>query len=139
MQIQLDDIAGGKRLLWQGGEEEFVDDARTRDANRALLFASFMGGHHHATGHSLRSDRHVWTVVEAADDLTFRTLLELIWGQMQTRLDKRMIEHRVVFATGHKGEASQVRKHGPGAILSIEPEQGAFLGELVRREVTIDG
>ena len=39
VQVQLDDIGGGERLLRQIGEEEFVDDARTRDANRALLLA----------------------------------------------------------------------------------------------------
>src|SRR6266702_4460461 len=38
MQVQLDDIAGGKRLLRQVGKEELVDDARTRNAHRAFLF-----------------------------------------------------------------------------------------------------
>jgi len=46
---------------------------------------------------------------------------------VQTRLDKRMIEHRVLFAARHIGEAGQVGEHGPGAILSVEPEQGARL------------
>ncbi len=54
-------------------------------------------------------------------------------------MNKWMIEHGVVFAAGHKGEASQVGEHSPRAILSIEPEQGAFLRELVRREVARDG
>jgi hypothetical protein len=39
MQVQLDDIGGGKRPLRQIGEEEFVDDARTRDADPAFLCA----------------------------------------------------------------------------------------------------
>ena len=139
MQIQFDDIGGGECLLWQVGEEEFVDDACTRDAHRTLLLAGWMGGHHHAARHALRPHWHFWAVVEAAHDLTFRTLLELIGGQVQTRLDERMIEHGVLFAAGHKGEASQIGEHGPGAILSIEPQQGAFLRELVRREVARDG
>jgi hypothetical protein len=39
MQVQFDDIASGEPLLWQVGEEKFVDDARTCDAHRAFLFA----------------------------------------------------------------------------------------------------
>jgi hypothetical protein len=54
--------------------------------------------------------------------LTFRALLELIGGQVQTCLNERMIQHRVVFAAGHKSKVSQVRKHGPGAILAIQPQ-----------------
>ena len=81
--------------------------------------------------HALGSHRHSGAVVEAAHHLAFRTLLELIGGQVQTRLDERMIEHGVLFATGHKGEASQIGKHSPRAILAIEPEQGRALRELV--------
>ncbi len=138
MQIPFDDIGSSKPLLRQIGEEEFVDHSRTRDANGALLFASWMSGHHHPARHTERSHWHFWTVVEAAHHLAFRALLELIGGQVQTRLDERMIKHGVLFATGHKGEASQVGQHGPGAILSIEPEEGEPLWELVRREVARD-
>ena len=139
MQIQLDDIAGGERPLWQVGKEEFVNDARTRDTNGTLLEALGMGRHHHTAQYTERSHRDLWTVVETADHLTFWTLLGLIGGQVQARLDERMIEHCVLFAAGHKGEASQVRQHGPSAVLAIEPEQGAFLQELVCSEVATDG
>jgi hypothetical protein len=138
MQIPFDDIGSSKPLLRQIGEEEFVDHSRTRDANGALLFASWMSGHHHPARHTERSHWHFWTVVEAAHHLALRALLELIGGQVQTRLDERMIEHGVLFATGNFGEASQVSQHGPGAILSIEPEEGEPLWELVRREVARD-
>ena len=121
MQIQLDDIAGGECLLRQGGKKELVDDACPRDAHWALLFTCRMRGHHDAAEDSLRPDRHVWAIVEAASNLAFGTLLELIGGQVQTRLKQRMIEHTVFFATGHKGEASEIGEHGPGAILSIKP------------------
>src|SRR6266700_94216 len=127
MQIQLDDIAGGKRLLWQGGEEEFVDDARTRDAHWALLLASGMSCHDHAAPYALRPHRHVWTVVEAAGDLAFWALLGLIGGQMQTRLDKRMIEHRVLFASCHESETREIGEHGPRTILAIEPRASRAL------------
>src|SRR5437660_8015502 len=139
MQIQLDNVGGGEDLLRQLREEEFIDDALPREANRALLRAGRMGGHHHATEHARRSHRHLWTVVEAAHQRAFWALLDLIWGQVQTRLNERMIEHRVVFTAGHKGETTHVGEHGPGAILSIEPQQGALLWELVCREIATDG
>jgi len=40
---------------------------------------------------------------------------------MQTGLDERVIEYRVVFATCHKAEARQIREHRPSAILAVEP------------------
>jgi hypothetical protein len=60
------------------------------------------------------------TVVEAARDLAFWTLLELIGRQGQTRLDQRMIKESVLFATGHKGESGQIGKHSSGPILAVE-------------------
>jgi hypothetical protein len=50
-----------------------------------------------------------------------------------------MIQHGVLFAAHHEREASQIRKHGPGAILSIEPQQGTLLRELVPSRVATDG
>ena len=97
MQVQFDDVRSGERLLRQIREEQFVDHARTRDTNRTLLLASWMGCHDHATGHALGSHRDLWAVVEAAHDLAFRALLELIGGQVQARLDERVIEQRVLF------------------------------------------
>ena len=78
MQIQFDDIAGGECLLWEIGEEEFVDDARTRDTDRFLLLflpglVSRMGRHHDPVGHALGSYRNLWTVVEAAHGLTLQS------------------------------------------------------------------
>jgi hypothetical protein len=83
--------------------------------------------------------QHLWAVVEAVHHLAFRALLELIGGQVQTRLDERMIEHGVLFAAGNIGEANQVGQHGSGAILSVKPEQGALFRELLRREIAPNG
>jgi hypothetical protein len=69
MQIHLDDIADGERLLRQSGEEEFVDDAGTRKANPALRFAGWMGRHHHAAMHAKRSHRYIRAEVSAAHQL----------------------------------------------------------------------
>jgi hypothetical protein len=70
--------------------------------------------------------------------LTFWTLLELIRGQVQTRLDLRMIEGGVLFAARHKSEPGQVSEYGPSAVLAKDMQQGAFWQELVRREVARD-
>jgi hypothetical protein len=127
MQIQFDHIGGRKRPVWHIGEEEFVDDTRTRDANPALLFASWMSCHHHAAALSGRPHRHIGAVVETAHHLTFRALLKLVGGQMQTCRNARVIEHTVFFATGHKREASQIGEHRPGAILPIKSQKRAVL------------
>jgi hypothetical protein len=57
---------------------------------------------------------------------------------VQTRLDERVIEYRVLFAAGDKGEAGQIGEDGPRAILPVEPEQDTRLWDLVRREVARD-
>ena len=71
--------------------------------------------------------------------LAFRTQLDLIGRQMQTCLNQRVIQHAVFFASGDKGEASQVYKHGSQAIVAVEAEQGTGRVELVRSEVARDG
>jgi hypothetical protein len=135
MQIQLNDESLGKRSLRQIGEEEFIDDACPRDAHRTLLEAFGVGSHHYATHYALRAYRHLRAVVEATYRLAFRALLDLIGGQMQTRLDERVIEYGVVFAAGDKGEVGHICKHRPGAILPVEPQQGTRLWKLVRAEI----
>ncbi len=52
---------------------------------------------------------------------------------MQTRLDEGMIERRVLFPACDKGESGQVGEHSPGALLSIEPEQGQTFGDKEKR------
>jgi hypothetical protein len=97
-----------------------------------------MGRHHHATGNALGSYRHLRTIVKAAHHLTFRTLLDLIRGQVQTCLNTRVIEDTVFFAARYKGEANQVGEDSPGTILAVEPQQGTRLWEVVRCEIARD-
>ena len=93
-----------------------------------LFFAPFrMRGHDYAAGDTLRSHRDFRTIVEATHHLTFRTLLELIGRQMQTGLDQRVIEQAIVFAAGHKRKTGEIGEDRSIAILSIEPQQRAFL------------
>jgi hypothetical protein len=58
---------------------------------------------------------------------------------VQPRLNQRMVEQAVVFATGHKREPRQISQHSPVPILAIEAEQRLFLRELIRREIGADG
>jgi hypothetical protein len=139
MQIQLDDIDSGERLLRQASEEEFVDAALPGEADPALLFACRMGRHHHPAGLPLRVDGHRRAVVEGTHKLASRTALVPIGRQVQAGLDLGLIQHSVLFAAHHKREASQVGEHRPGAILPIQSQQGALLGKLVRSEVASDG
>jgi hypothetical protein len=76
MQIQFDDIAGGEGLLRQRGEEEFVDDARPRDANGALLLAGRVRGNDHAAEDAFSPHRYLGTIVEAAHHLALLSAAE---------------------------------------------------------------
>ena len=138
MQIQLHNIGSGERLLWKIGEEEFVDDARTRDAHRALLLVALSRGHHHPTQYPRRSHWDLRAIIEAAHRLTFWALLKLIGRQMQTRLNERMIEGGIFFAAGNAREVSHIGEHSPRAILSVESKQGARLWKLMCCEIARD-
>src|SRR5258708_1620369 len=61
-----------------------------------------------------------------------------IGGQMQPRLHGWVIQHRVVFAPHHEGEPSQICNDGPGAVESIQPQQGTCLRQTVRSEIATD-
>ena len=58
---------------------------------------------------------------------------------MQARLDEWMIEDAVLLATSHKRKPGQIREHGSGPILTIEPQQGTRRVELIRCEIATDG
>ncbi len=126
MQIQLNDIAGGKRLLGQVREEPFVDHSFSCNPYGTLLRPFGMRRHHHPAGHPLRSHWDFRAIVQTAYHVAFGTLLELIGRQVQARLNLRMIEQAVVFATGHERKTGEIGKHRSIAILPIEPEQRAF-------------
>jgi hypothetical protein len=115
-----------------------VKEQQQSDAYGALLFACGMRCHNYTAPHLFGPYRNLSTIVEAALGLTFRALLELIWREVQTCLDERMIQDAIFFATGHEREPSEIRTYSSRAILSIEPEQGAGLWELVRGEIARD-
>ncbi len=139
MQVQFDNIASRERLLGQAGKEEFVDHAPTGDAHRTLLLAGRMSRHHDAAWHALGSHWHRRAVIELARGLAFGALLELIRWQVQTCLNQWMIKHAVFFATGHKGEASEIGEDRAQAILPVKPQTCMFWGELVGSQIPADG
>src|SRR6266566_1302668 len=138
MEVQFDDVTGGERLLREIGEEDLVHDACTCDPNRTFLFARLMCCHDDAAPHAFGPHRNLRTVVEAAHHLAFWTLVGLIWGEVQARLDERMIEDAVLFAASHKRETSEIGEHGSRAILPVESEQRVLREELVRCEIATD-
>ena len=121
MQVHLDHIAGRKAVLRQVGEKQFVDHPSTGDADWARLGAGGMCGHDHAVGSSFRSHRNLGAIVEAANQLAFGTLLELIRRQVQACLNQGVIQHAVVFTASYKREARHIGKHRAQAILAIQP------------------
>ena len=127
MEIQLHHIRSREALLGQAGKEEFKDDAFPCDANRALLFGSLMGCHHHTARDAFWSHWHIRAVIEATYQRAFGAVQQVVGGQMQTGLNQRMIEERVVFASHHEEETSQICNHCPRAILSIKTQQGQLL------------
>ena len=138
MQVQCHNVGGGERLLRQAGEEEFIDHAGTRDTNRALLFAGWMGRDHHATLDAIRPHRHIRAVVERAHHSTLRVGQMLIGGQFQASLDLGSLQDLIVTATHHKRQPSQIGKDGSCAVLPIEAKKGTRIGMLVRFEVALD-
>ncbi len=139
MEIQFDDIAGSERRLRQVSQEEFVDDTCPRHANGTLLLCGRTCDDDHTAHHALLSHWDLWAIVEAACRLAFRTLLKLIRGKVQTRLDQRVIEDAVLFVTSHKSKASQVHQHSSRPILAIEPEQRVRRFELICGEIATNG
>src|SRR5260221_841292 len=77
-------------------------------------------------------------VVKSTHQGTFRAAEVGIGGQMQPRLHGWVIQHRVVFAPHHEGEPSQICHDGPGAVESIQPQQGTCLRQAVRSEIATD-
>jgi hypothetical protein len=60
------------------------------------------------------------------------------WHGRYVHLDP-LVWHELPTGTSMlSGEASQIGEHGPRAILSVEPQQGALLWDLMRCEVTCD-
>jgi hypothetical protein len=135
MQIQFNDIAGGEPLLRQSGEEEFVDDAPSREANRTLLLARRMGRDDQAAQHAFRADWHGWTVIEATHDLAFWALLLLIRRQLQARLDEGVLtSHCTPCCTSRDQSARQGQ---PAALSYLYEKKVAYVRRrrLKRRQV----
>jgi hypothetical protein len=98
-----------------------------------------MGRHHYAAGHPLGSHWHLWTVVETAHGLTFRTLLETDRGADANAPEPADDRVRCTLCHGSRTRSPPICQHSPGAIVAVESEQGALVRDLVRRQVTTNG
>src|SRR5258708_24646852 len=135
MQVEGDDIGSGESALGKIREEEFIDDTRAGDTDWALPRVRRMGCHHHAAALSRWPHRHIRTIVERAHQITFRAYELLIGWQVQAALDLRSLQHCVVFAARHIGEACQIGDDSPRAILPIQPQQDQLLWQAIRLAV----
>jgi len=99
-----------------------------------------MGRHDHAAGCLIGSHRDLGAIIETARCLALGTLLELIGGQVQARLNQRMIEQVIVFAARHKRERGHIGEHDPVAILPVEPRASCVRGGcVVGRQIPTNG
>jgi hypothetical protein len=64
---------------------------------------------------------------------------QLIGRQMQASLDLGVVQHRVGFAPCDKAVSGQTGQDRARSVLPIQPQQGAFLRNVVRLEVLLDG
>lgn len=139
MQVEGQHIRSQESALWQIRQEQLVDDVGAGEAHATPFLGGGMRRHHDPNQLSLRTQRQLRTIVEAAADPALRMSHLLVWGQMQASLDLSSIQKLIVFASRHIAEASEIGEDGSGALLPIQPEQGTFLRELARREIPPDG
>jgi hypothetical protein len=126
MQIQRHDIGSGEGSLRELRQEQLVDQADAFNADTRLLLRGRMGRHHDTAALPARAHSHIRAIIEGAHQATFRARELLIGGQVQARLDERLVKHLIVFATHHIAEACQIGKDGSGAILPIHTEEGTL-------------
>ena len=99
MQIQRDDICGGKSALGEIGQEEFIDDAGADDSDPTLSRSSRMGRNDDADLFACCVQGVFRTVVERAHNPAFRVLDLLVCGQVQASLHLSSIQQPIIFAT----------------------------------------
>jgi hypothetical protein len=139
MQVEGHHIGGGERVLRQLGEKEFIDHAIASVTDAALFRGLRVGGHHDAAAAALRSHSDLGAVVELAHQAAFPAAELLIGRQVQTALDRLLIQHGVIFAAHHERQACQIGDDGPCSILPIQPQQGAARRNLVCLQIASDG
>jgi hypothetical protein len=139
MQVKGHHIGGGERVLREMREKEFVDHALVGVADAALFRGSRMGRDHDAAAYPLWSHQDIGAVVELPHQATFRAAELLIGRQMQTALDRLLIQNGVIFPAHDEREACQIGDDGPRPILSIQPQKGADRRKMVGIQIASDG
>ncbi len=140
MQVQGNDISRGKRALWQGSEEQFVDHFVVRDANRTGGGSRRMGCDDHPTPSSRRSERNIGAIEERAAGSRFRVRGLLIRLQGQAGLHLGQIEEIVVLASHYvaKPFAGEALHDGIVAILPIQAYYPLSKGNLLGGQIGTD-
>ena len=88
MQVKGHDVSRSESVLRQLRQEEFIGDAFTFHSNPTLGCRSRMRGDHDPAELTFRANRQIRTVVESAAGPAFRMGEVLVWGQVQTGLDR---------------------------------------------------
>jgi len=82
MQVECDHISRRESRLRHVGQEEFVDQASTFNADTRLLLRGRMGRHYDPAALPRRSHSQIRAVVEGAHEATFRAAELLIGRQV---------------------------------------------------------
>src|SRR6266496_1371838 len=105
MQIERHHISSSEGFLWQGGQEQLIDDPIALDAHPRLFQSCRMSRHHDATALSIGPHSHLWAVIERPDVCTFRTAELLIGRKGKPKLDLGSQQHLIVFAAHDKRQS----------------------------------
>jgi hypothetical protein len=87
------------------GEKEFVDHPLAGVTDAALYLGCWVGGHYDTAAVAHLPHRDIGAVVELPHQATFWAAELLISWQVQTALDRLLIQHAVIFAAHDKREA----------------------------------
>ena len=138
MQIERDDIRCRTGFLRQCCQKQFVNQPITFDPNPLFFRAFRVRRHHKAVLLPTRTHRDIRTVIECADQGTFRQGELLIGRQMQTGLHDWQLQEFIQLAAHDERQSEQVGQNGSRSVETIKPQQCRRVWQLVRPQVGLD-
>ncbi len=139
MQVKRHHVGGGEGVLREIGEKEFVDHPLAGVTDAALFLGCWVGGHDDTAAGARLAHRDIGAVVELPHQATFWAAELLVSWQVQTALDRLLIQHAVIFAAHDEGEACQIGDDSPCSILSVQPQQGRCRRKTVCLQIAPNG
>jgi hypothetical protein len=139
MQVKRHHVGGGEGVLREISEKEFVDHPFACVTDAALFLGCWVGGHDDTAAVTCLPHRDIGAVVELAQQATFWAAELLVSWQVQTALDRLLIQHAVIFAAHDEGEACQIGDDSPCSILSVQPQQGRCRRKMVCLQIAPNG